>query len=175
MGADLTAPLMPMSHTHADSRVRLMKWHETSSGDGRTAIGDEFVKGIIKEASEKGCEGGARRAEPPSPLRSIAGYGPSAPLTRNPLCRAARCAGQGGPPAMVPPFPPCGSEMAFQQRRAATELENSAMELRLVETLRIAAGAIVIAMVTWLLLALPGFVSNQDSHVNVAVSGGTPR
>jgi hypothetical protein len=47
------------------------------------------------------------------------------------------------------------------------------MELRLVETLRIAAGAIVIAKVTWLLLALPGFVSNQDSHV--AVSGGTPR
>jgi UPF0716 family protein affecting phage T7 exclusion len=45
--------------------------------------------------------------------------------------------------------------------------------MRIGEMIQIAASALALAVVAWLLMALPGFVSDRASTVPVAAAGGS--
>lgn len=44
--------------------------------------------------------------------------------------------------------------------------------MRIGEALRIAAGAVMLAAIAWLLCAMPGFISDRESIVPANVAGG---
>ena len=86
-------------------------------------------------------DGGACRQAPPPPLRSIAGYGIPAPLTRSPPARAARGAGQERPPAMVPGEPARGLGRCLPENweTSSTNQESTKMEIRTVDPRKLKA------------------------------------